>query len=195
MIIHQHFSVSALCNTYLVASKATGEALLIDPGSVELDLINLIEANGLELTTVLLTHGHLAHREGLGTLEKIYDVSVWASEYSRVPFPFNAVGDHDVLHLCNMEIEAIHVPGHSLDSVVWKIGGALFTGDVLHSGWIGRSGGYREQALLLQLIEERLFTLDENTLLFPGHGSPSKLRIETLFNPALRTRSIRRAAP
>lgn len=193
MNIYQYFSVSALCNTYLVANKTSGQALLIDPGSVEIELIKLIESHCFSLTAVLLTHGHLTHHEGLGTLRKIYDVTVWASEYSRLPFAFTPVEDGASFDLCNLGVEAIHLPGHSLDSIVWKIGGALFSGDVLHSGWVGRSGGYREQALLRQLIEEKLFTLDESTLLFPGHGSPSKLRIETLFNTDLRPRAVQRA--
>lgn len=191
MNIYQHFSVGSLCNTYLVANKRSGKALLIDPGSVEVELITLIESHCFVLSDVLITHAHLAHCEGLGTLKKIYDVRLWASEYSYLPFPYTAVFDADVLKIADLEVEAIHVPGHSLDSLVYKIGGALFTGDVLHSGWIGRSRGYREQALLRDLIEKKLFSYDENTLLFPGHGSPSKLRIERLFNADLRTREAR----
>ena len=195
MKIYQYFSASALCNTYLVANKETGRALLIDPGSVEVELVRLIECHHFTLEHVLLTHGHLSHWEGLGTLKKIYRVEVWASEHSRVPFPFKAVTDGERLDLCGLPIEAIHVPGHSLDSIVWKIGGALFSGDVLHSGWVGKSGGLREQRLLLDLIEAKLLTLDENTLLFSGHGSPSKLRIERLFNADLRPSRVRTPTP
>ncbi|MCK9547106.1 MAG: MBL fold metallo-hydrolase [Sphaerochaeta sp.] len=195
MNIYQHFSSLALCNTYLVANKENRQALLIDPGSVEIELVKLIEDHHFTLAHVLLTHGHLAHHEGLGTLRKIYDVEVWASEHSRFPFPFNRVCDGQTLTLCDLPIEAIHLPGHSLDSIVWRIGGALFSGDVLHSGWVGKSGGPSEERLLVNLIEKKLFCLDENTLLFGGHGSPSKLRIERLFNANLSVRSPRTPTP
>ncbi|MGE4583209.1 MAG: MBL fold metallo-hydrolase [Sphaerochaeta sp.] len=182
MTIFQHFSVVGFCNTYLVASKQGREALLIDPGHVDLELINLIESNHFKLTHVLLTHRHTAHIEGLGTLQKIYDVTVHASAFSAYEFPYDIVQDKQLLNICDLSIEIIHVPGHSLDSMVYKVDHALFTGDTLLCGRIGSTPGYREQALLIHSINQRLMTLDENILLFPGHGTASKLRIERMFN-------------
>jgi len=180
--IYQHFSVVGFCNTYLVASKKHGEALLIDPGHVDLELINLIESNNYKLKHVLLTHRHLSHREGLGTLHKIYDISVHGSSFSSYDFAYQAVEDRQILNLCDMEIEVIHVPGHSLDSMVYKIDHALFTGDTLMCGRIGSTPGYREQTLLINSINQRLMGLDENSLIFPGHGTATKIRIEQMFN-------------
>jgi len=180
--IYQHFSVVGFCNTYLVASKKYGEALLIDPGHVDLELINLIESNNYKLKHVLLTHRHLSHREGLGTLHKIYDISVHGSSFSSYDFAYQAVEDRQILNLCDMEIEVIHVPGHSLDSMVYKIDHALFTGDTLMCGRIGSTPGYREQTLLINSINQRLMGLDENSLIFPGHGTATKIRIERMFN-------------
>jgi glyoxylase-like metal-dependent hydrolase (beta-lactamase superfamily II) len=174
--------VVGFCNTYLVASKKYGEALLIDPGHVDLELINLIESNNYKLKHVLLTHRHLSHREGLGTLHKIYDISVHGSSFSSYDFAYQAVEDRQILNLCDMEIEVIHVPGHSLDSMVYKIDHALFTGDTLMCGRIGSTPGYREQTLLINSINQRLMGLDENSLIFPGHGTATKIRIERMFN-------------
>jgi glyoxylase-like metal-dependent hydrolase (beta-lactamase superfamily II) len=174
--------VVGFCNTYLVASKKHGEALLIDPGHVDLELINLIESNNYKLKHVLLTHRHLSHREGLGTLHKIYDISVHGSSFSSYDFAYQAVEDRQILNLCDMEIEVIHVPGHSLDSMVYKIDHALFTGDTLMCGRIGSTPGYREQTLLINSINQRLMGLDENSLIFPGHGTATKIRIERMFN-------------
>ncbi len=182
MNIYQHFSVVGFCNTYLVAKKAGSEALLIDPGHVDLELINLIESNQYKLNHVLLTHRHTAHTQGLWTLKKIYDVTIHASSFSAFPFPYQIVEDKSTLTICDLEIEVLHVPGHSLDSMVYKIDHALFTGDTLLCGRIGSTPGYREQALLLKSINQRLMTLDENILIFPGHGTASKIRIERMFN-------------
>lgn len=182
MNIYQHFSVVGFCNTYLIASKTQNDALLIDPGHVDLELINLIEMNKYHLKHVLLTHRHIAHMEGLGTLQKIYDVQVHASSFSAYDFPYHAVEDKDVLQLCNLDIEVIHIPGHSLDSMVFKIDHALFTGDTLLCGRIGTTPGYRERTLLINSINQQLMQFDENTLIFPGHGTASKIRIERMFN-------------
>ena len=185
MRIYQHFSVVGFCNTYLIGSKAGSDAILIDPGHVDTELIHLIESNEFKLKYVLLTHRHKAHTAGLGTLTKIYNPTIYASSFASYEYPVKALSDHQVLNLCDLEIEVIHVPGHSLDSLVYKIDHALFTGDTLMCGRVGSTEGYREQALLLQSIWKRLMTLDENILLFPGHGTASKLRIERMFNHQL----------
>ncbi|MBI9094865.1 MAG: MBL fold metallo-hydrolase [Sphaerochaeta sp.] len=185
MRIYQHFSVVGFCNTYLIGSKKGSDAILIDPGHVDTELIHLIESNEFKLKHVLLTHRHKAHTAGLGTLVKIYNPTIYASAFATYEFPVKTISDHQVLSLCNLEVEVIHVPGHSLDSLVFKIDHALFTGDTLMCGRVGSTEGYREQALLLQSIRKRLMTLDENILLFPGHGTASKLRIERMFNHQL----------
>jgi len=183
--IYQHFSVVGFCNTYLIGSKVGSDAILIDPGHVDNELIHLIESNEFKLKHVLLTHRHKAHTAGLGTLVKIYNPTIYASSFSSYEYPVKAISDHQVLTMCDLDIEVIHVPGHSLDSLVFKIDHALFTGDTLMCGRVGSTEGYREQALLLQSIWKRLMSLDENILLFPGHGTASKLRIERMFNHQL----------
>ncbi len=185
MRIYQHFSVVGFCNTYLIGSKKGSDAILIDPGHVDNELIHLIESNEFKLKHVLLTHRHKAHTAGLGTLVKIYNPTIYASGFSSYEFPVKPISDHQVLSMCDLEVEVIHVPGHSLDSLVYKIDHALFTGDTLMCGRVGSTEGYREQALLLQSIWKRLMSLDENILLFPGHGTASKLRIERMFNHQL----------
>ncbi|MBG0766271.1 MAG: MBL fold metallo-hydrolase [Spirochaetaceae bacterium] len=182
MNIYQHFSVVGFCNTYLVAREKGSEALLIDPGHVDTELINMIETNRYTLKHVLLTHRHPSHSEGLGTLKKIYNVEVHASAFSSYEFLYHPIEDAEVLNLCGLKIEVIHVPGHSLDSMAYRIDHALFTGDTLLCGRIGSTPGYREQALLISSINQKLMKLDENILIFPGHGSASKLRIERMFN-------------
>ena len=185
MRIYQHFSVVGFCNTYLIGSKVGSDAILIDPGHVDNELIRLIESNEFKLKHVLLTHRHNAHTAGLGTLVKIYNPTIYASRFASYEYPVKPISDHQVLSLCDLEVEVIHVPGHSLDSLVFKIDHALFTGDTLMCGRVGSTEGYREQALLLQSIWKRLMSLDENILLFPGHGTASKLRIERMFNHQL----------
>ena len=182
MRIYQHFSVIGFCNTYLVGQDGGGDALIIDPGHVDIELINLIESNGFSLKSILLTHRHASHTEGVKTLLKIYNPTIYASAVSVYEYPVTVVRDEEILNTCGFPIEVIHVPGHSLDSMVYKIDHALFSGDTLQCGRIGSTPGYREKAVLIKSIHQRLMTLDENILLFPGHGTPSKLRIERMFN-------------
>ena len=84
-----------------------------------------------------------------------------------------------------MDIEAISVPGHSMDSLVYRIDAALFTGDTLMAGTIGSTKSVIEKELLMRSIRAKLLHLPDNCLIYPGHGSLSKIRLEMMFNQDL----------
>jgi glyoxylase-like metal-dependent hydrolase (beta-lactamase superfamily II) len=192
--IFPHFSVVGFCNSYIIGGEEGGGCIMIDPGHIDEELISLLVSNHYVVQTVLLTHSHEAHVAGMGTLRKIYDPVVYAANPARYDFPVNRVEDDEVLSLCGFSVHAIHVPGHSLDSLAYLIDHAIFSGDTLEGGRIAATNGFMEQELLLSTIEKRLMTLDENFLLFPGHGSISKIRIERMFNQdLLKLRTIERA--
>lgn len=185
MKIFQHFSVVGFCNTYLIGPDNGGSAILIDPGHVDVELIEMIEEHHYTIDHVLITHRHDAHVKGLGTLLKVYQPEVYAAAASIYDYEVTEISDNQTLRLSEFEVDAIHVPGHSLDSMVFRIQRALFTGDVLMSGRIGSTPGIMERELLRKAIRKRILSLDENLLLFPGHGTPSTLKIEKMFNPEL----------
>ncbi|MDD3822759.1 MAG: MBL fold metallo-hydrolase [Sphaerochaetaceae bacterium] len=185
MKVFFHFSLNEYANTYLIGPEDGGDAILIDPGHIDLELIERIESNRFTIAHVLLTHRHAAHTEGLGTLVKIYDPTVYAGSPSVYDHPVRAVQDRAIMDLSGITVEAIQIPGHTMDSFVYRIGNSLFTGDVLYAGRIGSTNGVMEKALLLKGIKNRLLTLDERFLIFPGHGTISALKIEKLFNREL----------
>ncbi len=132
---------------------------------------------------MLLTHRHPSHTQGLGVLKKIYNPVVYAGNPSMVDHTnVKPLQDKMIFNLSGISVEAIQIPGHTIDSYVFKIGNALFTGDVLHAGRIGSTAGVLEKALLLKGIKNRLLTLDERFVIFPGHGTLSTIKIEKLFN-------------
>ncbi len=182
MKVYFHFSLNGFSNSYLIGPKEGGDAILVDPGYINLELIEKIENNNFTIAHVLLTHRHLAHTQGLGTLLKIYNPTVYAGSPSMYETPVTEVLDRTVLDLSGIEVEAIHIPGHTIDSYVYRIGNTLFTGDVLSAGRVGNTNGVVERALLLKGIKNRLVSLDERFLIFPGHGTISTLKIEKLFN-------------
>jgi glyoxylase-like metal-dependent hydrolase (beta-lactamase superfamily II) len=185
MKVFFHFSLSEYSNTYLVGPEDGGDALLIDPGHINLELIERIEKNRFTIAHVLLTHRHETHTKGLGTLVKIYNPKVYAGSPGVYDVPVIKVTDKSIMDLSGITVECIQVPGHTIDSFVYKIGNSLFTGDVLYAGRIGTTSGVLEKALLLRGIKTRLLTLDERFLVFPGHGTITALKIEKLFNREL----------
>ncbi|MCH3916344.1 MAG: MBL fold metallo-hydrolase [Spirochaetia bacterium] len=189
MKIYQHFSVVGFCNTYIIGGPEGGQAILIDPGHVDNELIAIIERNHYTLGTILLTHRHKAHTQGVGTLLKIYSPKIYAYAEKVYDFPVTRIHGDETIDCGGIKVETIHVPGHSVDSLVFKISHALFTGDTLNAGRTSSTPGYMERSILADQIEKKLMCLDGNFLLFPGHGAPSTINNERLFNPDLSERT------
>jgi len=185
MRIYQHFSVVGFCNTYVVGQNSSSDAIIIDPGHVDNELISIIEKNNFVIKTILLTHRHESHTSGVGTLLKLYNPKIYAYTNKVYEFEVNEVSGGSKLNCDGIEVEVIHLPGHSVDSIVFKIGHALFTGDTLMATRIGSTPGYMERSLLIKIIKNKLLSFDDNLLVFPGHGAPTKIKNERLFNPDL----------
>lgn len=182
MKIFFHSSLGTYANTYLLGPEEGGAAILIDPGQIDLPLIERIESNNFTISHVLLTHRHPAHSQGLGTLMKIYNPILYAGNPTLYDYRVTQVKDRQIFTVASMTVEAIHIPGHTIDSFVYRIENALFTGDVLYAGRIGSTQGVLEKALLLKGIKHRILTLDERMVIFPGHGTVTTIKIEKLFN-------------
>jgi glyoxylase-like metal-dependent hydrolase (beta-lactamase superfamily II) len=191
MKFYSYYSVTNFSNCYLLGGQAGREALLIDPGIFDENLLGLIEGNGWYARHVLLTHSHLAHVNGLRTLRKVYDLQVHALDPAALEFPAEALEETDALDLCGFPIRVLATPGHSNDSACFLIGRMLFTGDTLSAGRIGETSSGYERALLLSSINSKLLDLPGGVFVFPGHGPPSTLEVEKRFNPYLADSSPR----
>ncbi len=185
MIFQQIFSTVGLSNSYLVGPRGGGDALLVDPGEFGPALLRAIEGNHLRLRWILVTHAHRAHVAGIRGLRRVYEPETWCNQPSILESPARHAQDGDRLELGEIAVEVIELPGHSIDSLCWLIGGMLFTGDSLSAGGIGRTRDATARDLLVAGIRRRLLTLDDDVLVFPGHGPPSRIGVERRFNPYL----------
>ncbi len=193
MRIFPHFSVVGFCNTYVVGPNQGGDAIIIDPGNVDTSLVRTLTKSNLEVKAVLLTHTHAAHSQGLGTLMKMYDhIEVYAGQNHGTIGPYTLVEDGGDYEVASFKVKALHIPGHSIDSMVYLIDHALFTGDTLEASLVAHTSGYLEKELLIDSIRQRLMTMHPNYLLYPGHGTISKIGIERLFNTDLQRLEIRK---
>ena len=181
MRIIPHFSAEGLSNVYLIVDD-DGNGIIIDPGQVDREILEFIEHFCSRLVAVLITHRHESHTAGLGTLLKIYDVDVYAYGKSIGSIETIQFSDGETKRIGNIDVKALLVPGHSMDSLVYSIDGAIFTGDTISSGSVAMTDSFVEKELLIKSLEEKVMTLDDNTLIFPGHGAPSKIRIEKMLN-------------
>jgi glyoxylase-like metal-dependent hydrolase (beta-lactamase superfamily II) len=163
-------------------SSGVKSAIIIDPGSMENITMEIIENNNFDLKAVLVTHDHLSHVRGLRTLNKIYKTEVYAVNHSIMERKTNMVKDGDKLNIAGFSVEVISIPGHSSDSVVYKIRGMLFTGDVLTAGLVGRTASAYGAATQMNKLRSRLLSLPGDYIVLPGHGPPSTLEAERRFN-------------
>ncbi len=184
MKIYFHLSVEEFTNSYVVVNEnpAVKQAIIIDPGKISPDIIQQIEDGGYNLTTVLITHNHYNHVRGLTTLRKIYSPQVYAADYDIVGTKAIVLNGDGKLTLAGLPISYFSVPGHSFDSMVYKIGNVLFTGDTVTSGIIGETTSQYSKKLLCDNIREKIFSQTDDTVIMPGHGPPTTVGAEKLYN-------------
>ena len=181
MKIYLHLDFEKLTNCYLVLNEETKKALIIDPCKITNTLIKQIEEGGYDLTAVFITHKHPNHYRGLKTLKKIYDFAVYAAD-NELSTNKNVLKGDGIKNIGGLSIEFFSLPGHSADSIVYKIGDVLFTGDVIYAGKIGSSSCAYTGKYLANGIKTKLFSLPDGTLIMPGHGPLTSIGAEKQFN-------------
>lgn len=167
-----------------------------------------IAEEGVRLSGLLLTHQHHDHVIGAGRVRELFDCPIWAhsppsedltlasrlEEMTGMSCPLDPYSiDHELsgeskLSLEGLDLEILHVPGHSPDSICFRIGGSSFLigGDVLFRGGIGRTDfPHGDHELLLRGIVEKLWPLPDDTQVLPGHGPATAIGIEKASNPFL----------
>jgi len=181
MKIYFHLDFETLTNCYLVVNEKEKKALIIDPCKISNTIISQIENERYTLCGVLITHKHENHYRGLKTLQKIYNFPVYAAD-NELASTYGVLKGDGFKEIAGLNIDYFSVPGHSSDSIVYKIGNLLFTGDVLFAGTIGSSSCAFTKHNLCNGIKTKLFTMSDDTIIMPGHGPMSSVGAEKLFN-------------
>ena len=191
-------------NCYLVINEETKDTVMVDPGAYPAKLKNAVKEQGLKLKAVLLTHAHFDHIMGVDALVGKYNIPVYIHEddadmLQRPELNCGAmigtkatakadklVRDGDVLQLAGMEIRVIHTPGHTTGGACYYFPQeeVVFSGDTLFCESVGRTdlpGGSMSQ--IVRSVKEKLFKLPDLTIVYPGHGEPTKISTEKQYNP------------
>ena len=163
------------------------EAIIVDPGNMDSNILALIEENNYTLRGILITHDHAHHMQGLKTLLKIYDTAVFAVNPNIMEHRITLVKDGDIVDIGPFKTEVISIPGHSADSTVYKIDRFLFTGDTLSAGLVGSTASSFAAATQISALRSKLFSLPGDYTVLPGHGPPTSLDAERRFNLDINT--------
>jgi glyoxylase-like metal-dependent hydrolase (beta-lactamase superfamily II) len=171
MFFRQLFEPDTSTYTYLVGDLLWREAAVIDPvlGEVE-EILQTLEAEGLTLKTVMETHVHADHVTGASALRARTGAKVVVSRHGGAPCADLLVDDEDFLVLGDEVIRILATPGHTPGCVSYRWRDRVFTGDALLIGGCGRTDFQSGDAgVLYESITRKLFTLPEDTLVYPGH--------------------------
>ncbi len=181
-----YFSTSTLTNIYVVGPDNGGDALIVDPGALDVPLLEMIEHNDYYIRSILVTHELENHLRGIRTLLRVYDAQLFASKPQVLEYPATPVGSLPEFWASGMRVEPITLPGYWSDALVFHLGDKLFVGEVLSAGMMGVTINGYARALLQTDIRERILTLPGNTLLLPTEGPPSTVTVEERTNTDLR---------
>ncbi len=192
-------------NSYMVEDEATHDAAVIDANLEPELMVDLVQRRGANVRAILLTHTDIDHIAGLTRLREAFgDVPIAVHDSERevitdgVPLrrelpralpTFDRVEPlvpGETYRAGSLAFEVLHTPGHSPGGVTLRIGNALFTGDALFAGSIGRSDFSNSDAgALMEGIRERLMVHADDLLVFSGHGPVSTIGQERRYNPFL----------
>jgi glyoxylase-like metal-dependent hydrolase (beta-lactamase superfamily II) len=194
-------------NCYVLRNDDSAkDCLIIDPGLEAGELLEFLDEQKLNLAAVVLTHGHIDHIAGVSLLRNRFpEIKVYIhnldtemltepannlSAMSGMTFTIEpedvALKEGDIIDLAGVKLLVLHTPGHTPGgiSLYSKRDGVVFVGDTLFAGSIGRTdfpGGSMSQ--LLAGVREKLFTLPEETKVYPGHGPATTIAAEKTHNP------------
>lgn len=153
--------------SYLVYDSESLDAVVIDPcGNIDLIKTEINAVKGLNPKYILLTHGHNDHTSGVNKTLSFFNAPVAAHPQCQFPHSVN-LQDHQRLPLGRNFIECIYTPGHTMESVIYRLSDdtAIFTGDTLFIGCCG----YCDSASMFNTMRNIIYPLADTNIVFSGH--------------------------
>ena len=196
-------------NCSLVICEDTNKAAIVDPGGEVERILSAVKNHNVTVDKIILTHGHLDHVGGTEALAESLNIPVigpekedafWLNELEQqskmfgfpkatsfLPTRWLEEGDH--VEVGNIKLSVLHIPGHTPGHITLfdAVSKQIIVGDILFNGAVGRSDfprGNHQQ--LISGIKQKLLTLPEETVVFPGHGPTTTIGRERISNPYLR---------
>ena len=168
-------------NGFLLADP-DGVGIFIDPGGFEPAIARFIEQHAIQLKAIFITHGHRDHIEGLGPMKDRYNATCYAPE-GEVDQADHTLHGGEQLEVGSLRFATFSTPGHSRQAIAYYCPPRLFPGDALFCGSVGGTSTPRDAKLQIDRVREHLFSLPDETEVYPAHGPMTTLAAEKYANP------------
>jgi hydroxyacylglutathione hydrolase len=208
-MIHEVLPVGMLgCNCSVIGDEISREAIVIDPGDDVSKIIAIVERNHLTVKMIVITHAHIDHIGGAEKLRAHTGAPVYMHEADKMlsdrldmqaawlgiktprdPGIDKPAREGDIIRAGSIEAHVLHTPGHTPGSIslYLPLENKIIAGDTLFQGSVGRTdlpGG--DTAQISRSIRAKLYTLPEETIVFPGHGDTTTIGEEKRHNAFVR---------
>lgn len=179
-------------NCYLLHQEGDHRCVVIDPGYEKRRILAAISAKNLTLEAIFLTHGHFDHVGAVAELAAETDCAVYLCDkdlslppaFTNGPLYYtHTYSEGDTLSVAGLSFRVLHTPGHTPGSVCLICENALFSGDTLFAGSCGRTDFPQGSISQMRQSLARLKTLQGDYAVYPGHGEPTTLSRERMYNP------------
>ncbi|WP_370263071.1 MBL fold metallo-hydrolase [Limnobacter sp.] len=181
MLFRQLFEPLSSTYTYLLACEHTGQAILVDPVVSAMDRdVALLRELGLRLAYTLDTHIHADHITSALELKRKLGSKIAAPAFDRLPCTDLPVEEGQAIELGELTLHPLHTPGHTDGHFAYRLEDRVLTGDALLIDGCGRTDFQNGSAEdLYNSVHQKLFTLPEDTLVYPGHDYQNR-RVSTI---------------
>lgn len=189
LVLKQLFDQDTWTHTYLVYDRENGEGIIIDPVKEKLQRdLKLLDELNVKLKYVLETHVHADHVTSADDLRNATGAKVYYGDKAGVECADGSLADGEELEFGRFSVKALSTPGHTDGCISFVVENMVFTGDALFIRGTGRTDFQQGSSeVLYQSINEKLFSLPDNTLVYPGHDYKgmwvTTIGEEKQFNP------------